>query len=497
MINKRIKKKTILLTPVGKQDPHNKDGAEGPILSLLSERSFDKTYLFATSSESGTIENARETSRIINERYPAMQTEIVELDIPDPYEYSNIMKKLREAKDLYRDDIGAQLFIFIGPGLPQMQTCLFLLASSGEIPANLLFKRPQEFVKKGQASIGEIDPRSRELPHIEPKTILREIKAISKEKIEKTCDELGIIAGDANMQDILRNCAKHANYDYSVLIIGETGTGKDIIPKFIHNLSNRRDGKYKSIDCSTIVESLAEIELFGCRKGAHSTADEDRIGIIEDADGGTLFLDEIGNMSLSNQAKLLRVIETKKITRVGENEPRDVNVRFIAATNKDISNDDKFRYDLYQRISYVEIRLPPLRERRSDIPRLAMHFLKEFNKEFKKNLNITQELIAYMQTYDWPGNVRDLKKYIIKMAIESESDIIGIEDFEKLYKGKPSQSSFPLPELHEGFSLDAFINDVKDKLYAKALEKANGNQSEAAKLLGVTPQAVFNHLKKH
>lgn len=494
-----MKRKTILLAAAGKQDPLNNSGADGPVLSLLSERRFAKAYLFATTGESGTVENARETLKIINERYPSMQTEIVELNIPDPYAYSNIMKELRNAKDIYMDNIDAQLFILIGPGLPQMQTCWFLLASSGEIPANLLYVREPRFVKKGQASTGEIDPRSRELPHIEPKIILKEIKAISREEIDEAIKKVGIITNNEQMRAILIDCAKYAQSDDPVLITGESGTGKELIARFIQLLSRRKNGTFISFNCANLPEGILNDELFGHVPGAFTGAEEEKQGIIEAAHKGTLFLDEIGDLPMNAQSALLRAIQEKKITRLGRQVKEiDVDIRIISATNKDISKpkEGSLRRDFYHRINTFEIKLPPLRERKCDIPILAMHFLKQHNKNEKTNKEFDQKLLAYIQNLEWEGNIRELRSIVTRVATRSESDIIGIDDFEKSYKSKSTQSSSWFPEFHEGFSLDKYINEMRDMLFTKALEEAKENQSEAARKLGVTSQAVHNYLKK-
>jgi len=494
-------KKEILFTAVGKQDPYNKSGEEGPIVTLLKNRSFTKVYLFSTIGETGTTVNAKDTVEVVSKICPNMETEIIELNITDPYAYSNIMKELRKAKKICEDNVGSKFYILTGPGLPQMQTCWFLLASSAEIPANLLYVREERFIKKDQPLIGEIDPRSNELPHIENKIVfLRDIKSISQKTINDTIEELGIIGKDKLIQDTFIECAKYAQYDEFILILGETGTGKEMIARLIHYLSRRKSYTFLTINCATLPEGALEAELFGYVKGAFTSAEEDKAGLFEAATGGTLFLDEIGDMPPKAQAALLRAMQENKVRRLGSSKEIDVDVRIIAATNKDIKpgGKDYFREDVFYRLGGSTIELPPLRKRISDIPLLAKFFLKQFNKKHKKNIDFTQDLFSYLKTLQWPGNIRELQSCVHKTAMLAETDKISLDEFKRLNAStKIPQSSTLLPEFTEGFSLDDYIGKLRDDLYEKALKQTNEKQSDAAKLLGVTVQAVHNFLKKN
>ena len=262
---------------------------------------------------------------------------------------------------------------------------------------------------------------------LEKQSLLHEIKALRKE-VEGRYSFGNFIGKNTKMQEVYDLISDVAETDATVLIRGETGTGKELAAKSIHFNSNRKDNVFVGLNCGSLPETLLESELFGYEKGAFTGAMRQKIGKFEYANGGTLFLDEIGEFSLNTQVKLLRVLQEKVIERVGGNREIKVDVRIIAATNRDLEEEvakGGFREDLYYRINVVPIWLPPLRERREDIPLLAKHFLVKYTQMFKRNITlISQEVLNEMMTYDWPGNVRQLENLIERAVIMAKGDSI-------------------------------------------------------------------------
>jgi two-component system response regulator HydG len=253
-----------------------------------------------------------------------------------------------------------------------------------------------------------------------------------REQIESQFSFANIISKNHKMQKIFKTVASIAPTDSTVLIHGETGTGKELIAKAIHFHSMRRDKRFVAVDCGALPDNLLETELFGHEKGAFTSATSRRIGKLEYADGGTLLLDEIGNMSQVTQMKVLRALEERQFQRVGSNEPIKVDIRLIVATNADLRalvRDGRFREDLYYRLSVIPLHLPPLRERLEDIPMLARHFLKIHGNRSGRNINeITHDAIKKLMTYNWPGNVRQLENVVERAVATANSNCIDAGD---------------------------------------------------------------------
>lgn len=277
----------------------------------------------------------------------------------------------------------------------------------------------------------------------------------------------------------------------TVLIEGESGVGKEMIARYIHNISSRKEGPFVAINCGAIPKELAESELFGSEKGAYTGASEKtRIGKFEVADGGTILLDEIGELSLELQVKLLRVLQDKKFFRLGGTKEISVNVRIIAATNKDLRqavNAKTFREDLYYRLNVASIFVPPLRERKEDIPFLAMKFVDEFNKTFNKQINkISPDAIELMMNYSWPGNVRELRNTIERAVLLISGNELKPEHLNFFEKDKSiksfSDDEYILKIPKQGIKMDKVVRD----LIIQTLEITDGNQIQAAKILGIS-----------
>ncbi|MCD4723746.1 MAG: sigma-54 dependent transcriptional regulator [Bacteroidales bacterium] len=306
-----------------------------------------------------------------------------------------------------------------------------------------------------------------------------------------------LVGRSASMQKVVDLMSKVAIADStSVLITGESGTGKELVARGIHFLSKRNKQFFYSVNCSAIPESLFESEFFGHKKGAFTDAREDKAGWFEIADKGTLFLDEIGDMPISQQAKMLRILEDKKVSKVGSRVETAVDVRVITASNRDLfelSKGGKFRQDLYHRLSTFIIKIPPLRERRDDIQPLLEYYVNFFAEQMGKEIKtIEPELIIKLMEYDFPGNVRELKNMIERAIILCEKKSIGWEDFQfSIPSGKSEIShSIPLDE-----KLD--LAEIEKAVILKALEKAGQNKSKAAELLNITWQALDRRMEKY
>ncbi len=303
-----------------------------------------------------------------------------------------------------------------------------------------------------------------------------------------------VIGTSTVMQSLYELVNRVAPTAATVLLQGESGTGKELVAHAIYALSPRRDGPFIRVNCAALPENLLESELFGHEKGAFTGAHERKAGRFELADGGTLFLDEIGEMSLSVQAKLLRVLQERSFERVGGVKTLKVDVRFITATNRDLLSETKegqFREDLYYRLNVFPITVPPLRERKEDIPLLATNFIQKFTVDGRSK-QLTQEVIDRLCTYDWPGNVRELQNVLERMAIISPSCEVGVDslpDFIRQKKGE--KTPFQLPK--EGISLE----EVEKSFLQQALDQTNGNQSQAARLLGLSRYSFLYRLDKY
>jgi DNA-binding NtrC family response regulator len=303
-----------------------------------------------------------------------------------------------------------------------------------------------------------------------------------------------IIGNSMTMQQVFQTIDRVAVTDANVLILGENGTGKEVIARSIHRNSLRASEAFIGVDMGAISETLFESELFGHVKGSFTDAKEDRPGRFEVANKGTLFLDEIGNLSLPLQAKLLSALQSRRVTRVGSNKPKEVDIRLICATNMPIADmvkENRFRQDLLYRINTIEIHIPPLRERLDDIPLLASHFLQSYSKKYKKNVRaISEAAMKVMQKYNWPGNVRELQHAIERAVIMCNSQVLNPDDFFfSSHSSKTEESSLNLDDYH--------LEEVEKILIRKVLKKHDGNITQAANELGLTRSSLYRRLEKY
>lgn len=301
-----------------------------------------------------------------------------------------------------------------------------------------------------------------------------------------------IIGQSAAMQKIFQTIDRVARTDANVLILGENGTGKELIARAIHRNSSRKNETFASVDLGSITETLFESELFGHKKGAFTDAREDRAGRFELANNGTLFLDEIGNLSMPLQAKLLTVLQNRKVSRVGANKEIPIDIRLICATNMplyEMVKQNRFRQDLLYRINTIEIEIPPLRERFEDIPLLADHFLKHYAAKYEKSVSkISDGAVTRMHKHPWPGNIRELQHAIERAVILSNGNVLQPHDF----------NLTPSPGKEDGhLSLEQYnLEEVEKLLIRKVLKKYNGNITQAATELGLTRSSLYRRLEK-
>lgn len=329
-----------------------------------------------------------------------------------------------------------------------------------------------------------------ELKRTKEKVIrLEEEKRILSQDLDKPYHDF--IAGSRAMHPVLQTIRKAAPTDAIILILGENGTGKEMVAREIHRQSRRRDAPFVKVDLGAIPETLFESELFGHEKGAFTDAHETRPGRFELAAGGTLFLDEIGNLDVTMQAKLLTVLQSNEITRIGSNKVISVDARIICATNRSIPlmvEEGSFRQDLLYRINTVEILLPPLRDRREDIARLAYHFLEKYKKKYSKPyIKIGESALGRLTEYRWPGNIRELQHSIERAVIMTEREIIVQDDF--ILGGQAGKAGIEFP--------GSRIDEMEKAAISRALSKAHRNMDQVAEEVGLSRSTLYRKIKKY
>lgn len=309
-----------------------------------------------------------------------------------------------------------------------------------------------------------------------------------------------LIGTSEAMKNVINMVSKVAKSNFtSVLITGESGVGKEIVARGIHYLSNRKNNYFYPVNCSAIPDTLFESEFFGHKKGTFTGANEDKAGWFEIAHNGTLFLDEIVDMDMNMQSKLLRVLEDRKVRRIGSHKDMDVDVQIISATNKDVDQlieENKFRADLYYRINSFTIHIPPLRERKEDIPMLLEQFIKFFSKRMNKTItSVDKNIEKLLNNYNFPGNIRELKNMVEKALILSEGNKLRLQDFQFNTISKVVKE---MEEEDQKFGYDTYDLEVNEKrLLIKALEKSNYKKTEAAELLNISRQSLDRRIQKH
>ncbi len=319
---------------------------------------------------------------------------------------------------------------------------------------------------------------------------LRKENEILREVIKERLPETPVVFESSAMKNVISIAKRVASTDATILITGESGTGKELIAEVIHSLSPRAGKPLVKVNIAAIPETLIESELFGHEKGAFTGADKRRIGKFESADKGTLFLDEIGELPISTQVKLLRFLQERTIERLGSNMPITLDVRIIAATNRNLETlvkEGKFREDLFYRLNVINLHIPPLRERREDIFPLAKHFLKHFSRKHGKNIkDFTKEAWDFLLSYDFPGNVRELQNLIERACVLANTEFITLKDL----------TLSPFSEEKTDSYLDEKLKNFEKQLILDALEKAGWVQKKAAEMLGLSERALRYRMEK-
>jgi two-component system response regulator HydG len=361
-------------------------------------------------------------------------------------------------------------------------------------------KTAVEAIKQGASNYLTKPPDRDELRAIVEKASERVRVSRANRELKRQLDEKfgfeGVIGNSPLMHDLIKKLQAIAPTNATVLVQGETGTGKELVAHAIHNNSPRKSKPFVALNCTALNENLLDAELFGHEAGAFTGADRARKGRFEAANGGTLFLDEIGDMPLTLQAKLLRVLENNEIVRVGSNDPVKVNVRVVSATHRDLDaarEAGTFRQDLFFRLNRLRVRLPPLRERREDIPLLTAHFIKTFNEQHGKDVKgVAEPLRKAMAVYAWPGNVRELRNFIEGMVVLDSDGTLGLDDVQEEDRekvlGQASSAGGP------SYLIGRPLTEVERYFAEQALALTQGNREESAKLLGIGERTLYRKI---
>lgn len=497
----------ILFSFVGNRDPYveNSDNEYGPVLAHLQAASYARVYLVCTGPD--YIERARTVETIAKQEMDSGKFNFVNLDLESPIDYEEIYIKLKTALDTVAAQIteeDVRKTVLLDPGTPQMQTAWFLLAKSGAFPARLVQGVQARFTG-GTYKVREVDLESDVLPDIvlqtpKPARIQHQpAKPAIEEEPENrwiTGTEIQVIGSSETFVRALELAERYAQYDINILLFGETGSGKGIISKYIHHMSSRREKPMVEVNCSAISPTLVESELFGHKKGAFTGADYDRMGVFRAADKGIIFFDEIGDLPQEVQPKLLKAIEEKTLSPIGADEVLTVDVRVIAATNKDLDElirEGKFRQDLYERLNETNLRVPPLRERENDILELSEAFLKDWNRRYHENKKLASEAWEYLLRYPWPGNIRELQNALKNMCAVSRGNTLTKDMLPPKVLAHFNEES-PLVPVNpgipdDGVDLNAVLFEIEKQYYEEALKKSGGNREQAARLLGLNGPA--------
>ena len=501
-LNTELKMKhSALLTFTGNHDPFGDDeGTLGPVLSLLNERVYDRVYLIWTGSE--YLEKAKMIEAEMQAVEYGAKFYFLPFELESVIDYEEIFIKLKELVNSITskpESSDADYSVLLDPGTPQMQTIWLLLVKAGILKAELLQGVPARFTG-GRYMVRSVDLESKILPEvIIPDS---DISTPSPEAIIAFPDTL-IISDTSTMQDIYQKAGQSAKYDVPVLIEGDTGTGKEVLARFIHDNSERSDKPFVPVNCAAVTRDLAESTFFGHVKGAFTGASANRPGYMKAADGGTLFLDEIGELPIDIQPKLLRALETGEFNPVGTVDTVRTDIRIIAATNRNLSEmieQGTFRSDLYQRVNVVKLIIPPLRERKEDIPLLIQFFLSKWNNKYAQNRSLSAEALSMLTDYAWPRNVRELKSVVQQICCLSTVDELTVENMPdeilEFFKRKKPHSDLLIPLSDNGIDLRTMLNNIEARYYREAMLKAKGNAAEAARLLGISGPAFRKAIKE-
>lgn len=466
----------------------------GPIKTLLEVEQFEAVYLLSNYK----VAWSRQLSKWLGG-----DANIVTVKLQNPTDYPAIFQIADEQLGNLRSKgtlDNSELCLHLSPGSPAM-AAIWLLLGKSRYPATFY----QSY--KGKAWVTEIPF---DLAVDFAAEVFREPDAHLQHLLAHSPSEIAgfeQIAGDSHPIRLAVGRAKRAaTRNVPVLLLGESGTGKEMFARAIHESSSRREKPFRAVNCAAISRDLLESELFGHKKGAFTGADKDRKGLFEEADGGTLFLDEIGECDPAMQATLLRVLQPppgghpcdRLFYRVGESTSQNSNVRIIAATNRDLIeaiNDGHYRDDLYYRLAAITIKLPPLRERKRDIPKIIECLLGQINEQLRsdgpayEDKKISDAAMTFVKKHDWPGNVRQLYNALLQAAVMAEGKSLGKQDIADALAEMPSTTGESMEVLNhplgDGFDIQEHLNDIHRHYLRRAMELTHGNKTRAAKLLGI------------
>ncbi len=489
----------VLCTWLGQHDLNAAgDGGnteKGPIGSALESGRFARVVLLSNYPE----DRSSHYCSWLEIMFPKVVCDLRQVSLTSPTNYEEIYN----AADTVLEELqksGSKLTFHLSPGTPAMAAVWILLAS-GKYEAALVEAHLHTGLKDVHLPFDILAAYrpARGLEH--------HISAIDDSLLPQSPAFDAIIHTSGEMQRAVAKAKRAAVFEVPVLLLGESGTGKELFAKAIHNASSRKDGPFVPVNCGAIPETLAESALFGHARGAFTGAVEARPGFIEQADGGTLFLDEIGELSKDLQVKLLRVLNDRKITRLGETREREVNFRLVSATNRTLAKETEentFRADLFHRIAVGIIKLPPLRERGGDLPLLVEHICRNLNREFSSTHGWEEKLLSVsamkaVTGHSWPGNIRELINTLTRAFVFSggkELDETAVKDA-LLDAGSQADGVLDKP-LGNGFSIESVIADAAVHYLDRAMKQANGNKTRAAELLGLSSyQTLGNWLEKY
>ncbi len=498
----------IICSYAGFHDPYYFDGTcgqemQGPLLHALSAQPCDLLALFNTPLTRGHTES---TLTVLQEKFPHIQCRVLEMPVWLTYQDShtatlNAMRE--ECIKLVEEFPEASFYVNILSSPPEAHPIWYLLAYSGCLPCVVIYVRPENVMLTDWPRIERVDTTTHSFciniansPSPQKSTGAPPAQKYDYPNHRALARQMGLAGEHKLFRFTLETAALLAAADLPILLLGESGTGKDLFAKYIHAMSLRPGSRFTVINCAALPESLAESILFGHRKGAFTGADSHQPGKFVQADGGTLFLDEIGELPLVIQAKLLRILEDGVVESLGGREPQRVNVRIIAATNREIPRmveTGTFREDLYFRLSAGFLSIPPLRERRSDIPILCRILLERINTILRTPKSLPKETLHLLESLDMPGNVRTLKNILERSARLCKHTTIKPEDLYFPAEVKATALPRALPDLTSDFNLNEYLQELRIEIVKKAVSESL-NKSQASRKLGITPQALSQYL---
>lgn len=483
-----MKKKSWLISWIGRTDLQCSEGGGadvGPIATaVLNHAPFDRIHLLTNEY----FDRCSLYCEWLRQRTGCCDPDLMQIELASPIDYASIYEKVcAELTQLRLPQEDVELTFHLSPGTPAMVAIWIILAKT-RFPARLI----QTSREQGLQSVDFFFDLANEF--------LPEFLKRSSDRIERLADAPldapefdRIVHRSPEMRQQIDLARRIAAHDVPLLILGETGTGKELFAEAVHAASQRASGPFIPVNCGAIPRELVNAELFGHKKGAFTGADRDRKGHFREADGGTLLLDEIGDLPLDAQVRLLRALQQHEITPLGESKPVKINVRIIAATHRDLAADvaeGKFREDLFHRLAVGILSLPPLRGRTGDVDLLIDHFLRQLNADAKdrpesQSKEISPEARKLLLAHDWPGNIRELYHTLLRAAIWSNSPTIKPEDIQRsiVQIGRKNESVLDRP-LGNGFDLQQLLDEISRRYIDRAMEKSGQKKKKAAEMLG-------------